>query len=80
MALKIQYNLRKNVYETSTAKTIYMHDMTPHNLIKNALSDASHSVFESSQIFNLPGEKCKFVRASHTCHASKLKYPTGFFR
>ena len=46
MALKIQYNLGKNVYETSTAKTIYMHDMTPHNLIKNALSDASHSVFE----------------------------------
>ena len=46
MALKIQYNLRENVYETSTAKTIYMHDMTPHNLIKNALSDASHSVFE----------------------------------
>lgn len=46
LALKIQYNLGKNVYETRTAKTIYMHDMTPHNLIKHALSDASHSVFE----------------------------------
>ena len=45
MALKIQYNLGKNVYETSTAKTIYMHDMTPHNLIINALSDAYHSVY-----------------------------------
>lgn len=45
MALKIQYNLGKNAYETSTAKTLCMHDMTPHNLIKNALSDASHSVF-----------------------------------
>ena len=45
MALKIQYNLGKNVYETSTAKTIYMHDITPYNLIINALSDASHLVF-----------------------------------
>jgi len=25
---------------------IYTHDMTPHNLIINALSDASHSVYE----------------------------------
>lgn len=45
MALKIQYNLGKNVYETSTAKTIYMYDITPHNLIINALSDASNSIF-----------------------------------
>lgn len=114
---------------------IYMHDMTPHNLIKNALSDASHSVFEivhKSLIclvknvnslyftnYQEPQHICilkfwhrdkrqrtspdtamflsfmyflsffffwkymqfiKSYRASPACHASKLKYPTGFFR
>ena len=112
-----------------------MHDMTPHNLTKNALSDASHSVFEivhKSLIclvknvnslyftnYQEPQQICilkfwhrdkrqrtspdtamfvsfmyflsffffwkymqfiKSYRASPTCHASKLKYPTGFFR
>lgn len=134
MALKIQYNLGKNVYETSTAKTLYMHDMTPHNLIKKCIIWCiSFSIWLHKSLICLvknvnslyftnyqePQHICilkfwhrdkrqrtspdtamflsfmyflsffffwkymqfiKSYRASPTCHASKLKYPTGFFR